>query len=181
MLANMGRRTLLTAVSLALIAAWSITACSAGSGFVADQRAQAFVGGALSNFGGIDGDDAGARSTARDIAIARDFDFIQGGVVIGTGTAATSRGSADPGFADGAGPIAVAADTATVTLSIASLTAGIEDVTLTGEFGMAAAQAAAEDAGLSFTVEWEIAFTDNGQPVSLTASQVLSGAYWVAI
>ncbi|MCH7471581.1 hypothetical protein IIA79_01320, partial [bacterium] len=55
------------------IAAFILFALLAGCGSSVQlvQMANAFLGGALSNFGGLDGDDPDARNTAREIATRR--------------------------------------------------------------------------------------------------------------
>jgi len=156
-------------------------ACGSGGGLVIEQRAQAYVGGALSNFGGIDGGSSTARSVARDIAIAREFDFIQPGFMVSAGTITATTAAASQSFGDGTGQLQVLGDQATAELNISSRDPQISDATITGSFSLSQAQAALNDAGRSFTVNWEFEFSANGLPVSLSAEQTLSGTNWVTI
>jgi hypothetical protein len=170
------------ALALVLLALGCLAAaCASGGGISINQRAQSFVGGALSNFGGIDGASTTARSIARDIAIAREFDFIQPGFSISPGTITATTAAASQSFGEGTGLLQVAGDQATAELTVSSRDAQVSDATLTGSFSLSQAQAAVSDAGRSFTVIWEFEFSNGGLPVSISAEQTLSGTNWATI
>jgi hypothetical protein len=168
-------------IAMTLTLAGALAACGSGGGVVIDQRAQAFVGGALSNFGGIDGDSSSARSVARDVAIAREFDLIQSGYTVGPGAITSVIGAASQSYGPASGQLTVVGDQATAQLTVESREVDISDVTLTGTFSLSQAQAAVSDSGRSFTVSWEFEFTAGVVPVDITAEQTLSGTSWVAI
>ena len=158
-----------------------LAACSAGGGIQIEQRAQAFLGGALSNFGGPDGNDATARSIARDIAIGREFVFVQAGFTVASGQATANIGGADPSFGSGNGQVTVSGNQGTLELTIYSSSGPAGDADLTGTFGTAAAQATVQDPGASFTISWAFEFSQGGTDYSITADQILSGTDWVEI
>jgi hypothetical protein len=135
----------------------------------------------LSNFGGIDGASTDARSVARDIAIAREFDFIQPGFTVGGGTITSITASANPQYGDATGQLTVVGDMATATLNVVSFSPGAANIEMVGTFSVSKAQAAVSDAGKSFTIVWTWDFDAGGTPVNITAEQTLSGTGWVAI
>lgn len=171
-----------SALALGLVVLSSVlAACGSGGGIVIEQRAQSFVGGALSNFGGIDADSSGARSVARDVAIAREFDFIQTGYTVAAGAVSADTAAASQSYGAGSGQLTVAGDAATVELTVASREVDVSDVTMTGTFSVSQAQAAVSDSGRSFTVVWEFEFTSGVLPVDIIADQTLSGTNWIGI
>lgn len=167
---------MIAAVAVALIAG-----CGSGTGVALNERAQEFIGGALSNFGGGDGGDTGARSTARDLAVGREFDFILSGFVVAAGTATTSQGAASTRFSGGMGQLQINGDEATVVLDIANVDPSVVDAQLIGYFSVSDAQRAVTDASTSFMVLWEIEFTEADVTYMLNAQQLLSGTSWVAL
>ena len=178
----MVKQTLFIALAtICLLIAAGLAACSAGGGIDLDQRAGLFVGGALSNFSGTDGDEPLARATARDIAIAREFDFTPLGFTVAAGSASTSIAGASARFGDGLGTIAVNGDTATVELNIVALDPSVANVSLVGTFSVSEAQEAISDAGRSSTVTWVFMFNEGITTYSIEADQVLSGTNWVDV
>lgn len=176
------RKIRLAVLALATLAFSSVlAACGSGGGIQFEQRAQVFLGGALSNFGGVDGGDPGARSVARDIAIAREYDLIQPGYTVGAGPITAATAAASQSFGPASGQLTVAGDLATAAFSVDSFDADVSEVTMTGTFSLSQAQAAVSDAGRSFIVSWEFEFDSSGMPVSISAEQTLSGTNWVTI
>lgn len=171
---------LVVVAALALLAL-AFSACSAGGGIDLDQRASSFIGGALSNFSGTDGDEPGARATARDIAIAREFDFTPVGFTIAAGVASTSLAGASARFGDGLGTITVNGGTAIVDLDITTLDPNVTNLNMSGTFSVANAQAAVANAGNSFTITWLFQFSEGITTYSIEADQVLSGTNWVDV
>jgi len=170
------------ALALVLLALSCLeAACGSGGGIILEQRAQSFVGGALSNFGGIDGAETNARSAARDIAIAREFDLIQPGFLVGAGTITAITAAASQSFGEGTGQLQVIGDQASAQLNVVSRDPQVSNVLMTGTFNLNQAQAAVSDAGRSFTINWEFEFSRNGLPISISAEQTLSGTNWVTI
>jgi hypothetical protein len=159
----------------------SLAACSAGGGIDLDQRASSFVGGALSNFSGTDGDEPEARATARDVAIAREFDFTPVGFTIAAGAASTSLAGASSRFGDGLGTTTVNGDTATVDLDITALDPNVTNMNLSGTYSVTDAQTAVANAGNSFTITWLFQFSEGITTYSIEADQVLSGTNWIDV
>jgi hypothetical protein len=184
MLGFMRKHGIIRLAALAMLASLlggALAACGSGGGVVIQQRAQTFVGGALSNFGGIDADVSAARSVARDVAIAREFDFIQPGFTVGAGAISAATAAASQSFGSATGQLTVVGDTATAELTVESREVDVSDVTMTGTFSLSQAQAAVADSGRSFTVTWEFEFTAGVIPVDIIAEQTLSGSGWVGL
>jgi hypothetical protein len=179
MLARMRTIHILAALS-ALALAGLLAACG-GATATLNQRAGSFEGGALSSFGGADGDDIDARATARDIAGGRDYDFTAAGFTLLNGAATSWQPGAGSNFGDGDGTVTLDGAQATVNLSVISNDPDVTDVALAGSFDVADAQAAIANAGSSFVIEWTLVWQQAGEARSLTAQQTLLGAEWVTL
>jgi hypothetical protein len=165
-------KTLLAASLLLALAACST---GGGGGGGLNLRADRFLGGALSGFGGADGSNTTARQYARELTSGRTYDFTPaGGFTISTG-AVQSIGQTGSGFGIASGSLNVNGDVVTVILNPTSTNPAITDMEMTGVFSFSEAQQSIIDPGASFTVDWDMAMSVSGVPLSLSAQQVLSG------
>jgi hypothetical protein len=179
MLGRMNSRQIRFFAVALLLALLGLAACGTGNTLVA-QRANAFLGGTLSGFGGTDGGDPDARAVARDIASSRTYDFTPTGFDIVAGPA-SSTGAGGSLFTAGDGDIALSGDTATVTLDMLSNDPAVTDAQMVGTFSLAEATTAIASPGASFTVHWTLSFKLNSVDVSLTADQPLTGTDFVTV
>lgn len=167
--------TIIATVALLLI----LGSCGGGADPIA-QRASAFIGGALSSFGGIDANDPGARNTAMELAISRIYDMTPGGFTLLSGTATTdSSGLGDFGAGNGVVDLAGLGQLATINFSITADDPRYSSVEMAGVFNPSEAQSAIDLPGTSFVVEWTVSWEDDGMPYSLIAEQSLSGTDWL--
>jgi hypothetical protein len=169
-------RIAILVATLALLMA--LTSCGGGDGTVLEQQAAAFSGGSLTTYGGLDSDEPVARQTARDILVGREFDFTTAGFTIAPGTVSSAAAGGSPRFGASSGTLETSGDTATVVLNITSRDGSVTSPQATGTFSLSDAQRAVNDAGASFTVDWELDFEENGTPYSISVEQVLSGTNW---
>ncbi|MBN2082347.1 hypothetical protein JW859_09095 [bacterium] len=158
-----------------------LAACSSDGGTTVIQRATAFAGGALVNFGGNNAADADARAVARDLGIGREYDLVNNGFAIASGNVTSAFASADPLFGNGTGTQTVAGDIVTVTLTVASNDTLLSDVTLTGVYSLSQAQAAISDAGRTFVINWTFDYQNDGAAVNITAEQTAYGTSWTTV
>ena len=176
MLHHMRKASLLTLVTLTVM----LLLGSCGGGEAVVQRASAFIGGALSSFGGTDSPDADARNTAMEIAISRIYDFTQGGFTLLSGTATTTATNlGEFGGGNGFVDLAGQGQLATIVLNISADDPRYSSVELAGVFSPSEAQTAIDLPGASFFVEWTISWEDDGVPYTLTAAQSLTGTDWL--
>lgn len=166
-------------LSLAAVATVMAFASCGGTNTNLIQNAGSFDGGALSNFGGVDGANTDARAIARDMASGRNYDFTPVGFTIAAGSAASNGPNGSP-FGVGNGSIALAGDTATVTLDITSADPNVTNAQMVGTFSVAEASAAITNPGASFVVDWAMSFDSLGVPVHLSAQQTLNGTDFVS-
>ncbi|MCC7479617.1 hypothetical protein IT575_14335 [bacterium] len=169
-----GRSSAIASLALAALIALLCSACG-GTDETVQLNADFFSGGSLSNFGGSDGGDSDARETARELATGRSFDFTPSGFTISSGPVSTD-GAPGSFFTGGTGTLAVSGDTATVTLNPDSSDPNYTDIEMVGTFSLTAAQSTITNPGASFPVEWQISFTSFGIPLSLSATQQLTGS-----
>jgi hypothetical protein len=161
----------------AVLAAVMFAACG-GSSIDLVQHANSFDGGALSNYGGADGENADARAIAREMASGRNYDFTPSGFTIAAGDASSNGPNGSP-FGVGNGSLAVSGDTATVTLDITSTNPDVTNAQMVGSFSLAEASMAIINPGSSFIVDWTMSFDMLTVPVSLSAQQTLNGTDFV--
>ena len=168
-------------VALLAVVAAVLSACGAGGG-VEEGCANEFYGGVPYSFGGIDGDNALARDTARDLIGGRRYDFTETNFVIADGTEAYSAGSSEMPFASGTGDIMVVGNTVTVELDIINtpIDRDLSDVTLTGTFDLDQALLAIDDAAVSFVVDWVLSWDEDGVFYDLDVLQSLTGSDWIS-
>ncbi len=170
-----GRGALRLLLALAGAGLLSMLQACGGSEELPQLNADIFTGGSLSNFGGADGGDSDARDTARELATSRSFDFTPSGFTISSGPVSTD-GAPGSFFTGGTGTLAVSGDNATVTLSPVSSDPNYTDIEMVGTFSLSAAQSTITNPGASFPVDWDISFTSFGIPLSLSATQELTGS-----
>ncbi len=170
------KNTLLLILAAALLL-W-LAAC--GGETTLAQRANQFDGGALSNFGGVDGNSADARAIAREIASGRSYDFTQSGFEITPG-GVDSSGPGGSLFGLGSGTLALNGDNVTVNMEITSADPNVTNAHMTGTFSLAQASSAIINPGASFVVNWLLNFDALGSPVSLSADQTLNGTDFTAL
>jgi hypothetical protein len=157
-----------------IIVAGLLLLAACGKSDPLDQFAGTFLGGSLSAFGGDDGSDPQARDTADDMAQQRSFDFTPTGFVIESGTIA-SQPEAGSAFGVGSGSLDVNGDNATVDLDLVSNDPNVSGARMRGQFSLEDASAALINPQSSFDVQWEIDFSYLGVPISLNATQRLTG------
>lgn len=178
MLHNMRKAKLLT-IAATTVLLLLLGSCGGGSDPIIE-RAGAFIGGALSSFGGADSPDAGARNTAMEIAISRIYDLTPGGFTLLTGPATTvATGIGNFGGGNGNVDLAGLGQQATITLNISADDPRYSSVEMDGVFNPSEAQTAIDLPGASFIVEWTITWEDDGLPYILTAVQSLAGTDWL--
>lgn len=179
MLLGMQHDRVLLLAGMALLALLMLAAC--GGEELLTQRADSFEGGALSSFGGTDGADSDARDVARAIANNRGYDFTPSGYTLATGAATSWLLTPSIDYGDGTGTLTVNAADAETVLQVLSNSASVTEIEMQGEFPLASAQAAIENPGSSFVVDWTISWQQDGTPRSLTAQQTLLGAEWTTL
>ena len=172
--------TALAAVLAALALAVFASAC-AGGGWVPDDKfAWRTEGGALTDYGGADGDDAEARNLMRLLLVGRQWDITPvTSNTVETGAAESYRAGADASFLDATGAQTQLGDAMSVEIDITSTDADITGAHLSAVYSKNAAEAAIADPGESFDVTWTFSFEDNGTPYELTAQQTLIGINFI--
>jgi len=179
MLSNMSRLSINVVLGLALVLV--LAACSSDTGTTVIQRATAFAGGALANFGGDHSQDSDARAVARDLGIGREYGFVNNGFAIAAGNVTSAFAAADPVFGNGTGTQTVVGDIVTVTLAVDSNDTLITNITMTGIFSLSAAQAAVSDAGRTFVINWTFDYVDDGAAMNISAEQTAYGTAWTTV
>ncbi len=163
-----------------LAAALALSACAGAGGFANDKYAWRVEGGALTEYGGADGEDADARNTLRLVLVGRQFDITPlDSHTVETGESGSFRAGADADFADATGAQTQFGDEMTLEFAITSANAAITDMELRGVFAKSLAEAAVADPANSFEVAWTLSYNLDGEPRELTAKQTLIGINFI--
>jgi len=168
----------LQALLLAMAVA-GLAACSSSGIPMGEQRAGAFVGGALTNFFGLDADDPSVRNTAREIAVGRIYDLTPAGYTIVSGAASSAPGGfGDFGGGNGSVTVNAGMGQSTIELEIASFDPDVGNVVLLGRFNASEAQQAVDSPGASYTIAWDLSWEQDGTVYEVSAEQAVSGTDW---
>lgn len=159
----------ITAASLLLLAS-----CGGSTGGDINAKANLFSGSAVSSFSGPDGDDSDARQDARALMVNRTFDFMETGFTIQSGLASTSA-PGNVNFGMGSGSVSINGTTGTISLGVAPASPLYSNVDLVGTFNPQAAQSAVDNAGNTFTVQWEMSYSFDGRAYEIHFEQVMTG------
>ncbi|MCB1221732.1 MAG: hypothetical protein H7A35_08660 [Planctomycetales bacterium] len=163
--------------AIALLGLLWLASCGgdSGPGGGIDTRANMYSTSAVSNFGGPDADDVDARSDARALMVNRTFDFTESGYVLGNGLVSTAAGG-NVNFGNGTGTVAYTGDSGSVSMGIAPASPDYSNVDLNGSFSKASAQSAIDNAGNTFTVNWQMSYTYNSRAYEIHFDSTLTGS-----
>lgn len=171
--------TMRTGLMLLLLGLLFTAACG-GDTVQQNTKAGKFSGSAIADFSGPDASDSDVLQIARQLMVNRSYDFTETGFTITAGNATTSAGG-NVSFGSGTGLIALSAGSAEVNLFIQSLDPLYSGAELSGTFQQLAAQSAIDNAGNTFTVNWALFYSYNGQDYEIHFTQVLTGMDYSAV
>ena len=170
-----GMTTRFTIGALVLVGLVWLAGCGGSDTGGVDTRANLYATSAVTNFSGPDGDDTDARQDARALMVNRTFDLTPSGFVLQSATASTAAGG-NVNFGSGTGTVNLTGDSGLLVLGIAPADPSYSNVDLSGTFSAAAAQSAIDNAGNTFTVNWEMSYTHGAISYEIHFESTLTGA-----
>ncbi len=162
-------------MAIAVLSLLWLASCGGESTPGQNTKANQYSGSAVSNFSGPDGDDVDARSDARALMVNRTYDFTDSGYLIQSGPATTAAGG-NVNFGAGTGLVTITGESGTIALGVAPSNPSYSNVDLVGSFNRAAAQSAIDNAGNTFTVNWQMTYSAGAFSYEIHFDQVLTGS-----